>query len=262
MENPFPGMDPWMESQWGDAHHTIITYAREQIRPRLPAGLRARVDERVFVESEGGRGRRPAPDLRVVERATLAGPRAAGTAPAAAAEPLVVHVGDEPMTQGFIQIVETGSGGRLVTVVEVLSPSNKVSGDGQRLYLQEQEECRAAGVNFVEIDLLRGGQWVLGVPRDRVPAPRRGAYRACVWRAARPFWYEFYPFALREHLPAFHVPLRDGDPDVRLDLQPLVNQAYLSGDYDDTDYHADPVPPLSADDAGWADGILRAKGLR
>jgi hypothetical protein len=53
------------------------------------------------------------------------------------------------------------------------------------------------------------------------------------------------------------IPLRDSDPDVPLDLQPILEQAYRNGGYDDIDYTAEPDPPLAIDDAKWADALLR-----
>ena len=67
---------------------------------------------------------------------------------------------------------------------------------------------------------------------------------------------------LRERLPIISIPLRATDSDVPLDLQPLLDLAYRNGTYDDTDYSANPVPPLDREDAAWAEGILRAKSLR
>ena len=51
MDNPFPGMDPYMEGQWRDAHQRLVVYACDDLQPLLPADLRARLEERVFVES-------------------------------------------------------------------------------------------------------------------------------------------------------------------------------------------------------------------
>lgn len=268
MDNPFPGMDPWMEQQWGDAHHSLIQYARDQIQPLLPPDLRARIEERVFVEADGRRERNRFPDLRVIERVRASRPVVStGSAVATAGEvtvarPLVVYLADEPMTEGVIQIVDVRSGNRVVTVIEVLSPSNKLPGVGQRLYLGKQQECQAGGVNLVEIDLLRGGQWVVSVPLDLIPVPDQTPYRVCVWRAAEPLAYEIYPAPLRERLPVIRVPLREDDADVPLDLQTPLNRAYQSGAYDDTDYSIDPVPSLGPEDAAWADALLRSKGLR
>jgi hypothetical protein len=55
----------------------------------------------------------------------------------------------------------------------------------------------------------------------------------------------------------------EGLTDVRLDLQAAFDLAYHNGPYRRrVDYSAEPVPPLSAADAVWADSLLRAKGLR
>jgi hypothetical protein len=63
-------------------------------------------------------------------------------------------------------------------------------------------------------------------------------------------------------LPVLPIPLRSTDADATVDLQPILDQCYRNGCYDDIDYRAAPVPPLSADDAAWADALPREKGLR
>ena len=73
------------------------------------------------------------------------------------ADPIMIHIDIEPITEGFIEIVDVKSGHRVISAIEVLSPSNKRSGDGQTLYLDKRNDMKRAGVNTVEIDLLRGG---------------------------------------------------------------------------------------------------------
>lgn len=68
MNSPFPGMDPYLEKHWRDVHHNLITYSRDQIQTRLPSHLRARVEERMFVEADAGENRNIYPDMHVVER--------------------------------------------------------------------------------------------------------------------------------------------------------------------------------------------------
>lgn len=51
MKSPFPGMDPYLERHWRDVHASLAVYARDWLQERLPSGLRARIEERVFVES-------------------------------------------------------------------------------------------------------------------------------------------------------------------------------------------------------------------
>jgi hypothetical protein len=68
---------------------------------------------------------------------------------------------------------------------------------------------------------------------------------------------------VRTRLPRVHVPLDSGDPDVILDLQAVFNRYYDAGDYlHELDYTQDPIPPLRAKDAIWADALLRDCGLR
>ena len=65
MKSPFPGMDPHLERYRGDVHHSLIQYTRDALQPRLPDDLRARVEERVFIESEPERIRQVVPDVYV-----------------------------------------------------------------------------------------------------------------------------------------------------------------------------------------------------
>jgi hypothetical protein len=257
-------MDPYLEPFWGDVHQSLITYARDQLQGVLPGDLRARIQERVFVESPSGPERTMYPDIRVVQRGRRRAP--APVAPAggvAVAEPLCIPLPDEPVTQGYIEILDVGTGRRVVTVIEILSPSNKVPGPGRELYVKKQQECRASGVNLVEIDLLRAGPWVLCVPEYCVPASYRTTYRVCVFRAGAAWLAEVYRVPLRERLPIIKIPLRPTDADVLLDLQILIEQCYRNGGYDeDLDYHNLPGPPLAPEDARWADALLRAHRRR
>jgi len=263
MAGPFPGMDPYLEPHWRDVHHRLVTYACDQLQARLPGDLRARVEERVYVESAQGLGRSMYPDIRVVERGRGQPPASAPEAGVAMAEPLVIHLPDEPVSQGYIEIIDVGSGKRVVTVIEVLSPSNKVAGEGQDLYLRKQRELQQGGVSLVEIDLLQAGQRVTAVPPERIPPSHRTTYQVCVRRGWHPAAVEVYRAPLREPLPTIKLPLRETDSDVLLDLQTLIDQCYANGRYgDDIDYSREPEPPLDPDDARWADELLRSQGRR
>ncbi len=265
MPSPFPGMDPYLESHWGDIHHSLITYARDQLQPVLPPGLRARVEERVFVESSVGRERTLVPDLRVLERSRRrkGNGKLRSTQPGLAfAEPLLLEL-DEPVTQGYIEIRYADSGMRVVTVLEILSRDNKVPGEGQDKFLQKQAELRDGRVSLVVLDLLCSGQRLLPFPLERLPAAYRTPYLVCVRRGWQPTTVAIYGLPLRQRLPIIQVPLRPRDKDVPLDLQALIDQCYHNGGYEnDIDYQAEPDPRLERDDARWADALLRGKGLR
>ena len=263
MRSPFPGMDPYLEQFWGDVHHRLITYMSDMIQRELPGDLRARVDERVYVEPDEGTGRRIAPDIRIIERGRHRdAPMRAGNG-IAVADPLIVHMDqDEPVRQGFIEVIDIKSGRRVVTVIEILSPSNKAPGPGRDLYLKKQDELRAGGVSLVEIDLLRSGSRVICAPFALLPEGHRTPYAACVRRGWNPSEIEYYRIPLRDRLPAFTIPLRETDPDVAIDLQAVVDQCYQAALYDDIDYTQDADPPLTGDDARWADALLREQGRR
>lgn len=260
MKSPFPGMDPCLEQHWGDVHHNLITFAQGLLNEHLPRDLRARVQERVLVELPSAE-RVYYADVRVVEHERQG---QVGMAVAASdvtlAEPLEVPF-LEPETQSFLEIVETRPERRVITVVEILSPSNKYAGPGRELYRQKQRDLAEGNVSLVEIDLLRVGPHVLQVPLAQCPPSYRTPYRVCVhrgWKASA----EIYWVPLRERLPAIRVPLRETDPDAPLDLQALITQVYRHGRYDDIDYTLPPVPPLDPEDASWADELLRTAGKR
>ena len=262
MPSPFPGMDPYLESHWGDVHHRLITYACDQMQARLPSDLRARIDERVFVESPEGEEQARIPDLRVIKGGRGKKKKSARVNGAKTGNPLVVTL-DDPVTEGYIEIRDTRSGGRVVTVIEVLSPTNKDPGEGREAYLKKRRELRQGCVSLVEIDLVRAGKRQLLFPPGRLPQEYRTPYLVCVHRGWQLAEVEVYRVPLRDPLPTIKVPLRQTDADVLLDLQPLIEQCYRNGGYeDDIDYRADPEPPLEKEDARWADALLRKAGLR
>lgn len=260
MKSPFPGMDPYLEF-WPDVHARMILYACDQLEERLPSNFIARVEERVVFETEQRPPQGRYPDVKITERPGRGNGGVAVLGSTAVAEPVIVEC--EPATETFINILEAGPGQRLVTVIELLSLSNKLPGDGQQEYLQKQRELRDARVSLVEIDLLRRGQRVFSVPNWLVPDSVRTTYGACVRRG---YWlsrYELYPISLRIALPAIRIPLRQTDQDIRLDLQAVLEQAYRKGRYHLTiDYSKRPDPPLASPDAKWARALLKPRGKK
>jgi hypothetical protein len=254
-------MDPYLEEHWRDIHHSFLTYARDDLQEHLPRDLRARLEERVYVEPELGASRGIYPDVVVVEHPGNGGGAAVATE-VEVTEPLIIHTDVEPATEGFIEIIDVSSGNRVVTVIELISDANKRPGDGQDQYRKKQREYVLGGVSLVEIDLLRSGERVLAVPAAHIPSPHRTAYQICVTRGWGPRSYEVYRAPLREALPTIRVPLRPTDPDAPLILQAIIDRCYHNGRYNDINYRADPSPPLTPHDAEWAAELLTAKGLR
>lgn len=178
------------------------------------------------------------------------------------ADPLVIHVPDVEISENFIEIIDARSGGRVVTVIEILSRSNKTAGSSRELYLQKQSETKEGRANLVEIDLLREGKWTTLTPPHLVPPEKLTPYHISVHRAVEPTKLQYYPAPLRQPLPTIRIPLRPTDADVPLNLQELINLSYSRGRYDDIDYRRPLNPPLPAEDEAWMELLLREKKLR
>jgi hypothetical protein len=239
-----------------------MVYASNQINAQLPDDLQARVEESLTVEVEDRGWRTVYPDVRVVEQTGAPSTESSVAEAVSVAEPCVLMLEEEPRTERHIEIVDTTGGARVVSVIEVLSPANKVGEVARLTYLRKQRHYLDAGINLVEIDLIREGDFVLAAPRERIPAAYRTPYLICIRRAVQPARVEIYRAPLRERLPNIPIPLRPSDRDVVLQLQPLIDACYRDGRYERINYQAEPVPHLPEEDARWADSILREQGLR
>jgi hypothetical protein len=248
MNSPFPGMDPYLERHWLDVHGRLVTYAADALNERLPDDLVARTEERLAVETpESSEAHQYRPDVRVASPG-LSEPDAQG---ATIEAPFKLVVDLEPVTEKYLKVIHPEDE-RLVTVIEFLSPSNK-RGEGLKEYTAKRNELLAAGVNVVEIDLVRAGDWRKLLRPHLCPREAAATYRTVVrsWGERKAAF--IYPMPLDKPLPSVIVPLRNGDPRVMLDLQPLIDHAYVRGRYGRTiDYAQDCDPPLEAAEAQFA----------
>jgi hypothetical protein len=267
MPSPFPGMDPYLEhpAWWRGVHHRLITYIADTLSAQLPERYVVDIDERLYVvEAE----RDLYPDVLVKRppkpRATKKTMSAVGGAVAVESDP-ALRVSLEPQTlpQGFIEIRLAAGPGRAVTSIEILSPTNKATGTkGRRQYRAKQKELLRSAIHLLEIDLLRGGEHTVAAPRE--PLRQRADWNyLCSLHRGGTKECETWPVTLKQRLPRVAVPLAKGDADFVLDLQAMVDHCYDTGHYDrQIDYRREPAVPFIADDAAWADALLREKKLR
>ncbi|PYS38752.1 MAG: hypothetical protein DMG14_16450 [Acidobacteria bacterium] len=258
MGGPFPGMDPWLEepSLWSGVHASLIIYIRDQLQPQLRPRYIAAVEERVYVATAD---RMVIPDVSV-RRGRKDEPAPSVTAVLQPDEPVVVEVVEDEVHEPYLHIIDPHSGEQIVTVIEVLSPSNKVKGEGRDLYLAKQQQVLSSEANLVEIDLLRSGPYALGVPEADAQQVGRYDYLVAVSRARdRHKRFFLYPRLVRDPLPRLAIPLRPTDADVILDLQPLLDRVYDIGGYEDRiDYGKPCIPRLQTDDEVWAQELIRS----
>lgn len=252
-------MDPYLENPADSPgfHHLLVSATVELLQPQLrPRGYYVNVDERIWLEEPGRAIYR---DAAIIEHPRP--PRGQPTAAAVADEPVRIKPVTVEVRESFVEIFDA-KGNRLVTAIELLSPANKSRGKGAELYEQKRNEVLAGGANLVEIDLLRAGQHVLDVPQAALEAIGRWDYLVNLVRVDRKE-YEVYPITLRRPLPRIRIPLKVDEPDAALDLQAAASLAYDRGPYPERlRYDSPAAPPLEPEDAAWADGMLRAAGLR
>lgn len=251
-------MDPWLEEFWRDVHAHLLVYACDQLNRRLPDDLSASIEERLKIDVGEEMPRTYVPDVAISEPWDTAGTRGGGTAIAVeTAQPVIVDFAE--LKARYLELSD--SAGHVVTVLEVLSPSNKSDSRAREDWERKRRENLAAGINFVELDLVRTGGWGLPPHGDFLHIPLgQVSHAASVLRAADPRRCEFYLFPLRKPLPAIRIPLRLGEPDVPLVLQELIDRSYEGGRYGrKINYSRDPQPPLPPDELAWAREIVAAR---
>lgn len=268
MPSPFPGMDPYLEhsARWPGVHQGLITYIQSVLNAILPPRYVADIGERLYI-LQPERERDIYPDVVVVEHPSreMSAERGAGGAAVAVSDPpWVMTVEPVEMREVFVEIFPVADEGHLVTVIEVLSPSNKTAGSpGRELYLTKQREILGSQTHLIEIDLLRRGEHTVGAPREKLLQRGLWDYLASLHRGGQRGRYEVWAIPLRQRLPRIRVPLATGDPDIVLDLQAVFNRCYDEGAYARRlDYRREPATPLKGSDAEWATCLLREQGLR
>ena len=260
MPSPFPGMDPFIESQeWDDFHTSSLTMIRDLLSPRLGDHYVARVERRVYVEYDPAwpddppRRRQIEPDVTVSREQDGSG----GTLlmeDTAVATTIECDL-PEPQTHREVYLVlKNIKTHEIVTVLELLSPANKRSGsEGNVQYLRKRDEVLRGKSHLVEIDLLRGGA---RMPM-RLHRPLAADYIALLSRSDRRPKAELVAWSLRHKLPTISIPLAQGDPDIPLDLQTVLDTVYDRARYDRTlDYAAPLLPPASKEIQQWIAGII------
>jgi Protein of unknown function (DUF4058) len=259
MPSPFPGMDPYLEGdEWTGFHNELAIEVKRQLAPKLqpryyPFTVRyflAESPEEVSISSQA-----MYPDVGVVKASSGSLP-SGSAAPSSAPVRMLLPM---PTEVPHVRVeIRDRKNRKLVTLIEFLSPTNK-SGGGRKAYLRKRRRVLNSDVHLVEIDLLRKGR---RAPMNTPYPP--GDYFVLVSRAEDRPETDVWPVRLDESLPRdIPIPLLEGDPEVPLDLQKAVQDAYVLGTFDSAiDYLEPPDAPLTREQDEWADRLLRAAGLR
>lgn len=258
----FPGMDPWLEhpALWPDVHNSLIAAIRDAlvplVDPRYYVGVESRIAT-IKLEDRPPRSYRPDVSITAGDpRAAL--PEGGGVAVAvevetdAEVEEIEVLLPiEEEIEESYLAIHEVGTH-RLVTAIEILSPSNKSPGKGRETYLEKRAELLETRTSLVEIDLLRAGEPMpLGQPRVTK------AYRILISRGHTRPRAQLITFTLRAPLPTIPIPLLPRDAEPRLEMNRILHDLIARARYfRRLDYAQSPVPPLRPEDAEWVGKLI------
>jgi hypothetical protein len=223
----------------------LIVQLARHLNPVLKPKYRAAVEQRVYTDSllVG------IPDVSVFQSK----PGSAQTTTTTLSKPIKVNLPmAEEVKETYLEIRQIGTG-KVITVIEVLSPKNKRSGEGRDQYTAKRRKVLESQSHLLEIDLLRSGEPLPmsgGVPSD---------YRILISRANSRPEAELYPFSLREPIPLFPLPLQLGDEEPTIDLNQVLQDIYDQASLDLViDYGQQPVPAVTAPDFQWIQSLLSA----
>lgn len=255
MPSPFPGMNPYLEHPdvWHDFHNQFCVTSRTALAAAIRPKYICQVEEHLYIHesSEDHRRLLGFGDVTLAEKEPHHAIRAAATV--GIATPVVGRIlpDIEVERESYLEIRDRQTR-ELVTVIELLSPSNKKRGTDRDQFLAKRAALLDSDAHYVEIDLLRGGP---RLPAEGLPPCD---YYALVSRTHERPAVDIWPCRLRQSLPTILIPLRAPDPDISLDLQAVVQAAYETGAYDYYLYENFPQPPLSVEDQAWADELIKA----
>ena len=253
MPSPFPGMNPYLEDPtgWRGFHGHMLSGMTFALTPRVAPAYFVEYEEalRIDVPDEGRRRLFAIADVAMTDADRAVDTDEGGgvaVARRAKVKPLTrtVRLGLKRKHR-WLSIRDTKSR-EVVTVIELLSPSNKEPGDDREAYLRKRLTLLGSAVHLVEIDLLRGG--------GRMPVSDPPACDYCYVVSRQPLRpkVQVWPITVRDALPPVPIPLRTGEPEVELELKEVLDAVYDGAGYALRVYDDPPVPPLSTRDAKWA----------
>ena len=227
MPTPFPGMDPYLEqrSLWPDVHNSLITALRDDLAPRLRPRYFVAVEERTYSDNSGALTFAGRPDIALSQmREAAVAYRIAPQVRQAGVAMVELPIPDIER-ETYLEIRDQD--GRVVTVLEILSPANKVAGKGRDLYERKRSRVLNSLTHLVEIDLLRAGQ-PMELHGDYPPSH----YRILVSREAKRPRAELYYFSVDDPIPDFPLPLQPDEAEPMVALNQLLHNLYDRAGYD------------------------------
>jgi hypothetical protein len=226
-------MDPYLEHPaiWPNMHHQLISQIEAELNLQLRPKYFANVENRVYLSDENDPGHDIViPHVHILSRQTaqsIASQPASGNV--ATIEPIeITTIVEDQVHEARVEIVDRLSRA-VVTVIEILSPTNKLNGSyGRESYQGKRREVLSSASHLIEIDLLRAGlRMFIQEPPPAFDYVVHVSRAEGIQRRAT-----FWPIPIQSPLPVVPVPLKKEDSDGHLDLQRLLDTAYDRGAFD------------------------------
>ncbi len=254
MPSPFPGMNPYLEHPrfWADFHNAYLTYLRAVIRVAVEPRYYVQLQEHIYLRDlEGDESRLTGiGDVSVLPRPGRRGVKAsAGGGVVAPAQVVLPRYARESVN--YLEVVDRGDE-TVVTVIELLSPSNKATGDDRDSFLDKRRALVTSQASYVELDFLRSGP---RLPLRRLPACDYYAMVSRPWKRPNA---DMWPLHIRDPLPPIPIPLRRGEAEPLIDLQAVLHRTFDEAGYAPRLYLHPPTPPLAPPDDAWVADVARA----
>ena len=267
MSSPFPGMNPYLEHPdlWPEVHNRLIVAIAIAISPPLRPKYRVAIEKRTYKFDSEDSLLIGIPDVAIFKakktdkKSDLStGKTAVMTLPETENRSLTVTLPlPLEIREGYLEIREVSTG-KVITVIEVLSPTNKKTKEGRKSYLEKRQHLLASYTNLVEIDLIRVGEKMPIL--TNIPDTDYGILIVRYYRLPSG---QLFAFTVRETIPNFTIPLQQNEEEIEVNLQDLLLEIYEQAGFDLTlDYNQSPVPDLSVKDREWMDILLREQGRR
>jgi hypothetical protein len=255
MPTPFPGMDPYLEQPglWVQVHAGLILEIQKFLAPLLRPRYHVAIEQRSYLSLWP-----PDEQLIGIPDALVLAPSETDEDIAAVVEPSVTVQtleGELPMPETVYERyleVRDAATSEVITVIEILSPTNKTTRDGRAQYERKRLKILGSLTNLVEIDLTRIGQ-----PFAMKVKAKKSDYRIVVSRAKQRPKADIYLFGIRHKIPDFPIPLREGEKEPILPLNKILHELYEAVGYDLViNYQQAPKPPLPKKEAEWVAQLL------
>ncbi len=253
--SPFPGMDPYLEAprHWKQVHTQLIVEIQKFLAPKLRPNYYIEIEELTHltvippVNGDDNETRVGIPDGIILgSSGHQSTPMATAVKPITIV-PLPVELPDPIEIKHRYLKVRRDKDNEVITLIELLSPVNKLDKRGREKYLTKRLKILSHWTSLVEIDLLRAGE----------PMPmytnQRSDYRILIrqgWRGSRA---DLYLFNIPDPIPDFPIPLQKGDEMPLVSLNQILHDLYevIGYGYRLNYKEKPPTPPVSAEMSAW-----------